>query len=203
VEIGGDCQSTDGTEPSPQHDRDGRYDCTTGYEYWLLSEAKKRNPAIKTYVLSWGVPAWIGNQSYFSDDNIRYQVNFVDCLRRGLGFVTDWIGIWNEVGTDGGGDEARYCVGTMPDGCLRVSGSPSPAPSFGAVSMPPIATPHSPPPQRSWGSVDYVVKLRQALDAAGFSGTRIALPDGWDPSDIIAAAQVGSTTGRWWWAVCC
>eukprot|EP01052_Picozoa_sp_SAG31_P021203 SAG31_NODE_1627_length_7705_cov_5.310939_8_plen_48_part_00 len=35
-----------------------------------MKEAKKRNPAIKLYALSWGAPGWVGNGSYFSDDNI-------------------------------------------------------------------------------------------------------------------------------------
>jgi len=48
VEIGGDCQSTSGTEPSHMHSRDD-LGCTRGYEGWLLQEAKRRNPRIKTW----------------------------------------------------------------------------------------------------------------------------------------------------------
>ena len=48
-----------------------------GYEFWLLSEAKRRNPAIKTYGLAWGVPGWIGNGSYYSDDNLLYHLRWV------------------------------------------------------------------------------------------------------------------------------
>ena len=57
VEIGGDAQSTDGTEASHQHYR-GENNCTKerGNELWLLNEAKKRNPNITTSALSWGVP---------------------------------------------------------------------------------------------------------------------------------------------------
>jgi len=47
VEIGGDAQSTDGTEPSHEHWR-GDLGCGRGYETWLISEAKARNPSIKT-----------------------------------------------------------------------------------------------------------------------------------------------------------
>ena len=39
VEIGGDTQSTDGTEPSHMHSRDD-LNCTRGYEFWLMKEAK-------------------------------------------------------------------------------------------------------------------------------------------------------------------
>uniref|UniRef100_A0A8C9LFJ8 Galactocerebrosidase n=1 Tax=Pavo cristatus TaxID=9049 RepID=A0A8C9LFJ8_PAVCR len=46
VEIGGDGQSTDGTEPSHMHyENDENY--FRGYEWWLMKEAKKRNPHIK------------------------------------------------------------------------------------------------------------------------------------------------------------
>jgi hypothetical protein len=47
VEIGGDAQSTDGTEPSHEHWR-GDLGCARGYETWLIAQAKARNPAIKT-----------------------------------------------------------------------------------------------------------------------------------------------------------
>ena len=29
--------------------------CNRGYEFWLLEQARARNPAIKTYALSWAV----------------------------------------------------------------------------------------------------------------------------------------------------
>ena len=59
VEIGGDSQSTDGTESSHMHSADD-LDYTRGYEWWLLAEAKKRNPNIKTYGLPWAFPGWVG-----------------------------------------------------------------------------------------------------------------------------------------------
>ena len=60
VEIGGDAQSTDGTESSHMHEPwDENY--RRGYEWWLLTEAKKRNPYIKVYGLAWAFPGWVGN----------------------------------------------------------------------------------------------------------------------------------------------
>lgn len=47
--------------------------------------------------------------------------------------------------------------------------------------------------ERSWGSVDYVVSLRQALDAAGMEATRIVLPDGGDCSQVTSAAASNAT----------
>jgi len=94
VEIGGDSQSTEGTEMSHEHFR-GDLNCSRGYEYWLLMEAKKRNPAIKTYGLSWGVPRWIGNGSYYAgDDNIQYHLDWVYCMQDVHGVPIDYLGIW-------------------------------------------------------------------------------------------------------------
>ena len=45
VEIGGDVNSTDGSEPSHMRmPADRNY--TRGYEWWLMQEARKRNPQI-------------------------------------------------------------------------------------------------------------------------------------------------------------
>lgn len=53
VEIGGDTQSTEGTEASHEHFR-GDLNCSRGYEWYVVEQAKLRNPAIKTFGLSWG-----------------------------------------------------------------------------------------------------------------------------------------------------
>merc|ERR1719199_1840050 len=72
-------------------------DCSRGYETWLMKEAKDRNPAIRTYALAWGVPGWIGNGNFFSNDNIVYHVSFLKCIYDTYGFEVDYIGIWNEM----------------------------------------------------------------------------------------------------------
>jgi len=71
------------------------------YEGWLIAEARRRNPAIVTYALSWGVPAWVGDvnnsgPAFYSADNIAYQVSWVTCLRETTGESLDTIGLWNE-----------------------------------------------------------------------------------------------------------
>src|ERR1035437_6361424 len=55
VEIGGDTNSTDGSESSIEHSR-GSVDCNAGYEWQLMLQAKALNPGIKFYGLSWGAP---------------------------------------------------------------------------------------------------------------------------------------------------
>jgi hypothetical protein len=103
VEIGGDLQSTSGTEPSHMHSRND-LGCGRGYEGFILTEAKRRNPSIKTWGLSWGVPAWISRGqfanssalSYFSQDNVEYQTAWVKCIKETTGITIDYLGIWNE-----------------------------------------------------------------------------------------------------------
>jgi len=160
VEIGGDVQSTDGTEASHQHTRfdDAADRFNRGYEWWLMAEAKRRNPNVITYVLSWvrvpwnlhsvtstphtplsqGVPGWVGNGSYFSHDNVQYQADFIAAARTRHNISVDYIGIWNE---------------------------------------------------RPWGNTDYVKQLRKALDAVGAQSTTIVGSDSVRnlPPDLVTA----------------
>lgn len=96
VEIGGDVQSTDGCEPSHMHTRtDENY--TRGYEWWLMKEAKARNPAIILDCLEWGVPGWIGGgTNFFSQDNADYIVKFLKGAKSVHGLDIAYAGIWNE-----------------------------------------------------------------------------------------------------------
>ena len=129
VEIAGDTQSTEGTELSHMHVR-GDLNCSRGYEWAVLAAAKARNPAIKTYGLSWGVPGWIGDQhgggmGFYSQDNIDYHLNWIDCAVNTWHVPIDYMGIFNE-------------RGAQPD---------------------------------------WTIRLRQALDAAGYLNTRIVSAD--------------------------
>src|SRR5690348_5323839 len=71
VEIGGDTNSTSGSEPSHAHFR-GDLNCNRGYEWWIMEQAKARNPSIKLAALAWGAPGWIGNGNFMSTDMIDY-----------------------------------------------------------------------------------------------------------------------------------
>ena len=95
VEIGGDVNSTCGTEPSHSHHR-GDEDFTRGYEWWLMKEAKRRNPAILLDALAWGAPYWIGNGTYYSDENAEYMAKFIKGAKETHGLTIDYIGCWNE-----------------------------------------------------------------------------------------------------------
>ncbi|XP_014451885.2 galactocerebrosidase isoform X1 [Alligator mississippiensis] len=99
VEIGGDGQSTDGTEPSHMHyENDENY--FRGYEWWLMKEAKKRNPNIKLIGLPWTFPGWIGrgeNWPYdYPDVTVYYVVSWISGAKQYHDLDIDYIGIWNE-----------------------------------------------------------------------------------------------------------
>src|ERR1019366_6805704 len=58
VEIGGEVNSTDGTEPTHMRTRNEE-NYTRGYEWWLMQQAKLRNPGVLLDSLAWGAPGWI------------------------------------------------------------------------------------------------------------------------------------------------
>ncbi len=96
VEIGGDTNSTDGAEASIEHTR-GVVSCSNGYEWWLMEQAKLRDPRIKLYGLAWGAPGWIGNGHFWSQDMIDYLVTWLGCAKQ-HGLAIDYLGGWNERG---------------------------------------------------------------------------------------------------------
>ncbi len=81
VEIGGDTNSTSGSEPSHAHFR-GDLNCNRGYEWWIMEQAKARNPNIKLVGLAWGAPGWIGNGTFLSTDMINYYLSWLGCARQ-------------------------------------------------------------------------------------------------------------------------
>ena len=100
IEIGGDADSTDGSEPSVEHTRDV-INCAAGYEFWLAQQAKARNPNIRLYGLAWAAPGWIsgGAGNYWHPDTIGYLINWLNCAKS-HGLTIDLLGGRNEKGHD-------------------------------------------------------------------------------------------------------
>ena len=101
VEIGGDAQSTEGTEASHMHiAEEENYE--RGYEWWLMKQAKQRNPSIKLYGLSWGFPYFVmENQQHGSglpltNTTVHYITKWLIAARDIHNLTIDYIGIWNE-----------------------------------------------------------------------------------------------------------
>jgi len=100
VEIGSDCDSTDGAEPSHMRER-GEENYGRGYEWWLMEQAKIRQPAITLAALPWGAPAWVGEgKNYFSQDLIDYLIKWLKHAQSDHHLTIDYIGGRNEKGYD-------------------------------------------------------------------------------------------------------
>ena len=103
VEIGGDVQSTDGTEPSHMHSaNDENY--ARGYEWKVMVEAKRRNPNIILYGLSWGFPGWVGEgkRNPWTNSTVNYTLKWILGAKKYYNLDIDYIGIWNERSWDRG-----------------------------------------------------------------------------------------------------
>jgi galactosylceramidase len=95
VEIGGDTQTGEGTEPSHSHFQ-GDLNCTRGWEFWLMQEARTRNPNITLYALSWGSPNWVGGGDFLSQEGVDYHLSWLTCARDFYNLTIDYLGVWNE-----------------------------------------------------------------------------------------------------------
>ncbi|CAK9299194.1 unnamed protein product [Gordionus sp. m RMFG-2023] len=99
VEIGGDAQSTDGTESSHMHNED-EINFERGYEWFLMKEAKKRNPKIKLGALAWAFPGWVGEiprEPYANFTKLAYYLTtWLKGAKDRYDLDIDYIGIWNE-----------------------------------------------------------------------------------------------------------
>ena len=99
VEVPGDGNSTQGSEPSHMHERDD-LNYSRGYEWWLMREAKKRNPALTLDACAWGCPGWVGNGDFWSQDMCDYYVQWIQGLKKVYGLELTAIGCRNERGVN-------------------------------------------------------------------------------------------------------
>ncbi len=100
VEIGSGENSTCGSEPSHVITLDELENARArGYEFWLMQEARKRNPDIILHCLPWGYPAWVKDR--FSKESAQWIAAFLSVARRDFGLELDWVSAaQNEQGTD-------------------------------------------------------------------------------------------------------
>ena len=101
VEVPGDGNSTQGAEPSHMHAKDD-LNFSRGYEWWLMREAKKRNPDLTLDACAWGCPAWVGDGHFWSQDMCDYYVKWIQGLKTVYGLDLDAIGCRNEKGVNVG-----------------------------------------------------------------------------------------------------
>jgi O-glycosyl hydrolase len=100
VEIGADMDSTDGAESSHMHTADDE-NYNRGYEWWLMEQARARNPRIELAALPWGAPGWVGGgTNYWSQDMIDYILKWLKHADSDHHLKIDYIGGRNENGWD-------------------------------------------------------------------------------------------------------
>jgi galactosylceramidase len=100
VEIGSGENSTCGSEPSHAITREEMLDPKArGYEFWLMAEARKRNPKVILDCLPWAYPNWVGDR--FSKESAEWIVAFLEVARKHYGLDVDWVSAaQNEMGTN-------------------------------------------------------------------------------------------------------
>lgn len=113
VEVPGDGNSTQGSMPSHMHTRDD-LDYTRGYTWWVMQEARRRNPRLTLDGAAWSAPGWLGTKgtvfkqdtpehsriegTFFSQDTVDYYVSWLKGLRSRYGLEMDALGARNEKG---------------------------------------------------------------------------------------------------------
>lgn len=158
VEIGGDADATEGAEPSHRHFKEDVGNFERGYEWWMMTEARKRNPNIKLYGLPWSFPGFLGNGSShdFPSTNPFTDINAT------AEYVTEWAtGALTHHNTrvDYVGESARSrCVPNYITHLMQPSFTRCVAGEWNERSSP----------------QSYVDALRAHLDAAGFDDVQIA-----------------------------
>ena len=84
----------------------GVVNCNRGYEFWLMKEARQRNPDIQLYGLPWGWPGWLGGSagaagSPLAPENANATANYitdwVECAAKTHGLTIDFVGPVNEI----------------------------------------------------------------------------------------------------------
>ena len=98
VEIPGDGNSTQGSMPSHSHWR-GDNNFHRGYTWWVMREARKRNPLLNLDATAWSAPAWVGN--FWSQDMVDYYISWLAGLESAHGIKLDALGCHNEKGWNG------------------------------------------------------------------------------------------------------
>jgi galactosylceramidase len=200
VELGGDINSTDGTEPSHARTRQEMENpkpeyFNRGYEWWLMKEAKKRNPDIKLQILQWGAPGWIGDRpeperkrSKLAQANLDWFVKEIAKKKYGQ---TDFFNRWRRFYSQ---DNADYI-------CSYIQGLKK----YHGLTIDQCGV---------WNEVHYdatwIKLLRRTLDAKGLKDVGIIAADQcfknrWDISDEIledpelksAIAGIGAHYSGW------
>ena len=97
MEIGGDTNSTDGSESSIEHTR-GTVNCNAGYEWWLMAAAKARNPNIKLYGAGLGRAGVDRRRELLVHRHDQLPGELAGLRQVQHGLTINYLGGWNERG---------------------------------------------------------------------------------------------------------
>jgi hypothetical protein len=88
LEIGGEGDSTTGTESSHEP-QPGVFDFHSGYEWFMMTEAVKRNPDIVVYGLPWSFPSWL----YHGTNHSTCHTDWVGCVNgsAAAAYIAEWV----------------------------------------------------------------------------------------------------------------
>lgn len=188
VEIGGDINSTDGSEPGYQRQR-GIMNFNRGYEWWLMKEAKKRNPDIILDALAWGFPGWIGNGNYHTQEGADYIKDFLSGAKQHHNLDIEYVGIWNE--RDFKGNYIKLLRKTLDDNGLH--------------NVKIVANDMNGPPEDMWEIADSMVadpSLAQAIDVIGVHYPHGDVPESAKQMKMAGKRLWSSEDGEWdWWSM--
>ncbi len=188
VEIGGDINSTDGSEPGFQRQR-GEMIFNRGYEWWLMKEAKKRNPDIILDALAWGFPGWIGNGNYHTQEGADYIKDFLKGAKEHHDLDIEYVGIWNE--RDFRGNYIKMLRKTLDDNGLQ------------DVKI--VANDMNGPPEDMWEIADSMLadpELASAIDVIGVHYPHGEVPVSAKKMKLSGKRLWSSEDGEWdWWSM--
>ena len=99
LEIGADSQTTQGVEPSHMHTRNDPGGFQRGWNWWLATEARRRNPALTLTGAQWGAPGWVAGRQLSSlgnltnADNVRYVTAWVKGAKVHHNLTIDYVAV--------------------------------------------------------------------------------------------------------------
>ncbi|MCZ8519415.1 MULTISPECIES: S-layer protein [Paenibacillus] len=95
VELGGDVNSSSGTEPATMRYADEPANVLRGAGFEFAADAKSINPDLTTEILRWGEPRWTWNGAAGNEYENRYQwyKQTIDAVYKEYGFRIDYVGI--------------------------------------------------------------------------------------------------------------
>jgi hypothetical protein len=91
IELGGDVNSSSGTEPATMRYADEAANVLRGAGFQFAADAKSINPEITTEILRWGEPrfTWSGAASNEYEDRYQWYKQTIDAVNKEYGFKLD------------------------------------------------------------------------------------------------------------------